>query len=240
MNNGFVVIWRKFQDTSFYKDSYAVHLALHLIMEANHEPKKFTFNQKEENLERGQLLTGRKVLSEATGISESTIYRKLELFENIGFLTRKVNNKFTILTICNYSKYQDKKQKLEQPANNQRTTSEQQTDTNNNDNNDNNTTIVGKNPTTEAREFFYLKYKETVGKEYVPDFAKDGKIFKDLLKATPIGEIKSAVEAFFKSDDEFIQQAGFTVGVFRTQVNKLRQVKHGNVPASLRPFMGKG
>lgn len=114
MNSGFIVLWRKFLDTAFYKDSFAVHLAIHLIMQANHESKKFTFNRKEEILERGQLLTGRKALSSQTGISESTITHKLALFENIGFLTRKTNNKFSILTICNYNRYQDKKSKVEQ------------------------------------------------------------------------------------------------------------------------------
>jgi hypothetical protein len=139
MNNGFIVIWRKFEDTSFYKDSFAVHLALHLIMQANHEPRKFIFNRKEESLERGQLITGRKALSYQTRISESTITHKLKLFENIGFITRKVNNKFTIITVCNYGRYQNKKVKVEQrviqQVNSQGTASEQQMNTNNNTNN---------------------------------------------------------------------------------------------------------
>ena len=132
MNQGFIVLWRKFTGTSFYKDSYAVHLAIHLIIEANHEPKKFLFNGKEETLSRGQLISGRLTLADETGIPPSTVYRKLELFRNIGFLDIKSNSKFSVITICNYSTYQDIKSKdgqhIGQPADSGRTASGQRTD----------------------------------------------------------------------------------------------------------------
>lgn len=141
MNNGFIVIWRKFLDTSFFTDSYAVHLAITLLMKANHRDKKFTFNNEEIEIKRGQCIVGRKALSLETGIHTSTIYRKLMLLQEVGFLNIKTNNKFSIITICNYSNYQDVKdrneQQVEQPANNQRTTSEHKQQCNN----DNNETI---------------------------------------------------------------------------------------------------
>ena len=133
MRRGFIVLWRKFTETSFYKDSYMVHLAIHLILMANHEPRKFTMSGQEQTLERGQHLTGRKRLSDDLNIPEATIARKIKILEKIGFLTLKTNNKFTIITICNYGRYQNIK-------NNNDTTSDttsgqpviQRADTNNN------------------------------------------------------------------------------------------------------------
>lgn len=125
MNNGFIVIWRKFEETWFYKDSYAVHLALHLIMKANHETTKFVFNKQPMELVRGQCIVGRHKLALETGIAPSTIRNKLELLKNVGFLDIKSDSKFSIVTICKYSDYQDKKehigQQLGQPEDSQRT-----------------------------------------------------------------------------------------------------------------------
>lgn len=144
---GFVAIHREIMESSFYKDSYAVHLAVHLILKANHEPKTFIHDRKEQSLERGQLLTGRKKLAYETGINESTIRHKLELFKNTGFLTIKKTNKFSIITISNYSKYQDIKSKDDQqndqqktnkgPSEDQQKTTNNNTTTNNNENNEN-------------------------------------------------------------------------------------------------------
>ena len=136
MKSGFVVIWRKFQETSFYKDTHAVHLAIHLILKANHEAKTIVFNGKPLPIERGQCVCGRDVLARELGMNSSLVYRKLKILEKVCFLNIKSNNKFSLITILNYDTYQSIKPKaehqIEQLANNQRTTSEQQNDTNNN------------------------------------------------------------------------------------------------------------
>lgn len=51
--------------------------------------------------------------------------------------------------------------------------------------------------------------------------AKDGALFKDLLKKYDEDKIKALLIAFFEIDDKFIQQSGYTVGVFANQVNRL-------------------
>jgi phage replication O-like protein O len=74
-----------------------------------------------------------------------------------------------------------------------------------------------------AQKYFYLKYKEVFKKDYVADFGKDGKIFKDLEKIVPGEEIKLIIDKFFNLNDEFIKEAGHTTGVLRAQINKLRE-----------------
>ena len=124
-------MWRKLQSSSFYKDSYAVHLALHLVYEANHKPKKFLFNGKEQTLERGQTLSGRFALALDTGMHPSTIRNKLALLKKVGFLDIKPTNKFSIITIIKYSYYQNATNYPDTKQDNNRTTDGQQMDTNN-------------------------------------------------------------------------------------------------------------
>lgn len=227
MNNGFILIWRKFKETSFYKNSYTVHLALHLLMEANHEDKKFIFNNEEILVKRGQCIVGRKILSQETGMPEGTVYDKLKILEKVGFCNIKSNNKFSIITICKYSDYQDKKehkqQQKQQPANNQPTTKQQPANTNNNDNNDNND-----NNTIVSRDYFYAAYKKAFDKDYIANFVKDGSIFKDLAKKIALEELKTLIDRFFASQDEFVIKAGYTTGIFKTRINSLRMDKKPN------------
>ena len=136
---GYIKVWRKFMQTSFYQDSYAVHLAIHLLLKANHKDMKITFNKKELEIKRGQCIVGRNKLHLETGISASTARNKLELLANVHFLDIKPNNKFSLVSICNYNGYQNVignfGQQNGQQKDNQRTTKGQPKDTYNNDKN---------------------------------------------------------------------------------------------------------
>lgn len=138
MDNGFFSLHRKIFDNPIWKKPALAHLVVHLIGKANHETKRFIFNGHEQEVKRGQLLTGRYALSEETGISPSSTRNYLKILENIGFLDIKSTNKFSLITLTKYSQYQDKKKKEDSTLDNQRTTTGQQLDTNNNVNNENN------------------------------------------------------------------------------------------------------
>ena len=78
-------------------------------------------------------------------------------------------------------------------------------------------------PTTQRH--FYTVYKKKTGLEYVAQFGKDGAIFKNLLKTHAEAEVIALIDKFFVSQDPFILKAGFTVGVFQSQINKLQTKK---------------
>lgn len=166
METGYVKLWRKFGETSFYKNSHCVHLAIHLIMECNHKPNKFIFNGEEQSIERGQCITGLTALNAATGISNQTLRTCLGILEKVGFLTSKSTNKFRIITIGKYDQYQGETNKQ---INNQVTGHQQasnnQVTANNNDKNDNN----GKNEKNadycEHFKLFWEAYPKKVGKD---------------------------------------------------------------------------
>ena len=130
---GYIYLYKKITETSFYKDSHAVHLAIHLLLKANYTDKKIIFNGQEITIKRGEHLTGTHALAMETGMTRSMVMRKLEILKNVGFSDIKSNNRFSIITICKYNDFQIIKynvgQQIGQPADNQRTTSGQPADT---------------------------------------------------------------------------------------------------------------
>lgn len=53
------------------------------------------------------------------------------------------------------------------------------------------------------------------------DGAKDGAIVKKLLRTYELEKLKSLWDVFLKSDDPFILQAGYSIGIFKVKINKL-------------------
>jgi DNA-binding transcriptional regulator YhcF (GntR family) len=83
------------------------------------------WNGVETELNPGQLITGRKKLSEQTGIAESKIQRALKTFEKCHMIEQQTTTKNRLITVLNWDLYQT----CEQQTNNKRTTSEQQLNT---------------------------------------------------------------------------------------------------------------
>jgi uncharacterized protein YjdB len=73
----------------------------------------------------GQFATGREMASEELGISGSKWYRGMQKLQEMEQIRIVANNRFSVIHIVNWAKYQADKDKSEQRANNQRTTTEQ-------------------------------------------------------------------------------------------------------------------
>lgn len=84
-------------------------------------------------------------------------------------------------------------------------------------------------PVSELRDHFYEQYRTKFGNEYVANYGKDGKILQDILKAIELGRAKILVTNFFAGNDEFVQKAGYTVGVFKSQINKIQMPEQAKV-----------
>lgn len=124
MERGWVKILRKIKDWEWYQDSKTFHLFIHLLLNANRSSKKF----KGYDIERGQLPTGRMKLSLDTGMSEQSVRTCLRRLEDSKEISIKSTNKFSIITLCNYNKYQGEEiLPNQQLTNNQPTTNQQLT-----------------------------------------------------------------------------------------------------------------
>jgi Mn-dependent DtxR family transcriptional regulator len=148
---GWVAIPRKIQHEKFYKDSHYVHLFLHLILSMNRKESYVNFIK----IEKFQLLTSRKSLSESLKVNSSKIERMLNKLEKYGYIEQQKTNKYRVITVL----YEDCRNKFEQQVNNKRTTSEQQVNTNNNINNITDITNIKKNKQKKKK---YGKYKHVL------------------------------------------------------------------------------
>lgn len=125
---GWIKIHRKLQDWGWYSDSHMVHLFIHLLLEANHEDRVW----KGQIIKRGQLIFGRKAVSETLGISEQTLRTCMTRLKSTNEITSKSTNRFSLITIVNYENYQclddlptnksTSKSTYNQPATNQQLT----------------------------------------------------------------------------------------------------------------------
>jgi len=217
MENGYIKIWRKIIDSSFFMDSYALHLAIYCLLKANHKETRVIFDNKEILLKRGQFITGRYSLSSATGINPSTVRNKLALLKNIGFLDSTSTNKFSIITITKYEDYQNKKNKRTA----ERTTKGQPEDTDNNDKNDKN---KKENPLSPLIDL----YKSLKGYINVPDWNKNHyprhvKAAKELLRIAPQD---------WKQAMEWVSKQGYCDWTIETVIKKYPDVKKSTVVKS--------
>ena len=162
--DGFIKIHRKIIDTSIYLDSEAVHLFLHLLLKASFKERKIIFDKQFVDLKRGQFITGRKKLALETGISESKIYRLLDIFKSDNLIEQQTNSRYSIISIVNWDEYQE----IEQPTNSRRTADEQPTNTNNKDKKDNKDNNVSYAKKTDPfinpyKTFFEAEYEKIFG-----------------------------------------------------------------------------
>ena len=142
MNQGWIKLHRQITEWEWYTDGNTFRVFLHLIINANHKPKRY----KGILIERGQILTGRKSLSVALDLTERQVRTALTKLKNSGEITQKTTSKTTksgsIITICNYDSYQERNEQSDQ-QNDQQTTSkrprsDQEATTNKNEKNNKN------------------------------------------------------------------------------------------------------
>lgn len=140
LSNGFVVLHRSLLSWGWHDDPATGWLFVNLILMANHAPAEW----KGIKIDRGQLITGRKALAEQTGLSEQSIRTALNHLKSTGEITIESTNKFSLITLVNYRKFQDypeestsestTKPTNDQPATNQQLTTNNKNNKNNNDN----------------------------------------------------------------------------------------------------------
>lgn len=102
---GFIVLYRSLLDWEYIDDDAVFSCFIKLIMAVNYQDKKW-HNQ---TVKRGSLICSIDSLSRLIHVKRTTLKRCLKLLTECGAITMEVQpNKYHIITIPNYSKYQDK------------------------------------------------------------------------------------------------------------------------------------
>ena len=146
MNQGWISVHRATKEWEWYGDSKIVHLFLHCLMSANHKPKSWRGIQ----IEAGQFITSRDKLAAELPLSVQQVRTALDKLKSTGEITIKTTTKYSMISITNWSKYQESNQPINKQVTNEQPSNNQQVTTNNNDNNANNIN----NDNKEQKELF--------------------------------------------------------------------------------------
>lgn len=120
---GWVKLYRSLLDHPVWSHHNAARTLTWIFMRVNWKVGYYKGNP----VPRGSLITGRHAGSEAVGLSPSTFQRALDKLVELGCITIKADNQKTIVTLCNYERYQGDEQS-ERTADGQRMDSERTAD----------------------------------------------------------------------------------------------------------------
>lgn len=105
--NGWIRLDRAIQDNFLWQEPEALKLWLYLLMAASLTDKATAFNGQMLTIKRGQLVFGLNAASARLNISIRRLRKYLNWFEADDMIDKQITNKFSIISITNYSQYQD-------------------------------------------------------------------------------------------------------------------------------------
>lgn len=130
---GWVSVHRKMLDNPVvFKDADHVAVWMYLLLNATHKECQVLFKGEKITLLPGQLITGRKVIADFLGISESKVKRVLLDFESDQQIDRQRSNRNSLISLINWDKYQISDQQNGQQVTSKEKENFQKVTTNNN------------------------------------------------------------------------------------------------------------
>ena len=104
---GWIKLHRSIIDSAVFSDSDVLKVWLWLLCNVAYDNHDVVYLGKVIPLKQGQIITGRQKLSQQIGMSEGKIYRAINILKNLGNITVKSNNRYSIITVGNWAKYQN-------------------------------------------------------------------------------------------------------------------------------------
>ena len=99
-----IKVYDKLLDWEWWDNALMVKLWIYILLSANSKRKKW----KGSVIERGQFVTSQLYLAEMLDCSPRYVYKMLKRMVASGNITYIGTNKNTIITVCNYDRYQEK------------------------------------------------------------------------------------------------------------------------------------
>lgn len=221
---GWISIHKKILDWEWYSDSNTFRVFFDLLLTANFEATRYMGHV----IERGETVIGRKEMAKRLGISEQNVRSAIKHLKSTNEITIKVTNKFSIINVVNYSKYQDKEGRTNQQANqqaNQQLTNNQPTT----------------NHTIRNKEYKELnKSKDRKSDDFLPELLKTEPEEVAKQNTTTLPPVAVAPSQY--GNQEVNQMLSFLLGVFgRKDFKETKQFQRnfGKHLVNLYKKMGK-
>jgi predicted transcriptional regulator len=100
---GWIKLHRQFSEWEWFTDAHTLQVFMYLLIKANHKP---AHKYRGVQLAPGQLITGRKAIAQATGLTEQKVRTALKRLKSTNEITVKPTRKFSIVTLNQWAKYQ--------------------------------------------------------------------------------------------------------------------------------------
>ena len=105
MRTGYIKLWRELLSKEIYRDPKTRILLIHVLLSAEWERTE----HKGHVLEPGSFLTTLKELSEETGLTMRETRTALKRLTEAQTIDTQTTNKYTVITVENWTKYQGRK-----------------------------------------------------------------------------------------------------------------------------------
>ena len=109
-SHGWIKLYRCLLDDALWQCSTNEQkiILVTLLLMANHAEKKWQWNGRSYVCQPGQMITSLKSIAHKAGpdISRKRVHLALQKFENCGFLVKQPTRNNTLITICNWERYQ--------------------------------------------------------------------------------------------------------------------------------------
>jgi hypothetical protein len=99
---GWIKLFRSMSEWEWYDDEKSVKLFIHLMINVNYQEKKW----RGQTVMPGELITSIDNLSKETNLSQKVVRVRLEQFQKTGEIGIQTTNKYTKITLTNWSKFQ--------------------------------------------------------------------------------------------------------------------------------------
>ena len=129
MSDGWVKLHRRLLDNPRANDPDWIAVWVYLLLNATHAPRKAKFNGVIIDLKPGQLVTGRHVIADSTGVNESKVRRVLNALKSDQQIDQQAGAKSSIITVLKWDTYQNTDQQISQQVTSNRPASDQQVTT---------------------------------------------------------------------------------------------------------------
>ena len=208
-NQGWVKLHRRLLSNPVFKNPKLLQPFLYCLLKASHDDREQLVGDSIVQLKPGQLATGRNALSEATGLTSQNIRTALKKLENLGILTIKPTNKFSIISITNWDSYQQTNQQVtsSQPTTNQPANHKQEVKNLKNDKKKENTVRFAPPPLSDVTNYFNDRgcYDQLQAAKFIDFYESKGwMVGKNKMK-----DWKAAVRTWVGRNAQPIQQSDF-------------------------------